>query len=39
MSKTVQTELDRDAERKGVAVVVRLDRVETMGGEVLMPVN
>jgi general stress protein 26 len=36
MSKTVQAELDRDAERKGVAVVVRLDRVETMGGEVLM---
>ena len=36
MSKTVQAELDRDLERKGVAVVVRLDRVETMGGEVLM---
>ena len=39
MSKTVQAELDRDLERKGVAVVVRLDRVETMGGEVLMSVD
>jgi hypothetical protein len=36
MAKTVQAELDRDAERKGVAVIVRLDRVETMAGEVLM---
>lgn len=36
MAKVVQAEMDRDADRKGVAVVVRLDRVETMGGEVLM---
>ena len=36
MSKTVQVELDRDVGRKGVAVLVRLDRVETMSGEVLM---
>lgn len=39
MSRTVQAELDRDTERKGVAVVVRLDRVETMAGEVLMPAD
>jgi hypothetical protein len=36
MARTVQPELDRDPERTGVAVVVQLDRVETMAGEVLM---
>ncbi len=36
MARTVQAELDRDADRNGVAIVVRLDRVETMAGEVLM---
>ncbi len=36
MSRVVKAEMDRDPERKGVAVIVRLDRVETMAGEVLM---
>lgn len=36
MGRVVQAELDRDAERKGVAVIVRIDRVESMAGEVLM---
>jgi hypothetical protein len=33
---TVHAELDRDPDRRGVAVVVELDRVEMMSGEVLM---
>ena len=36
MGKVVQPELDRDPDRKGVAVIVRLDRIETMAGEILM---
>ena len=36
MTQTVQAELDRDVDRKGVAVVVRLDRVESMAGEILL---
>ena len=36
MSRVVQAELDRDPEGKGYAVVIELDRVETMAGEVLM---
>jgi hypothetical protein len=36
MQRTVQAELDRDPDRRGVAVVVELDRVEMMSGEVLM---
>ena len=36
MSRVVQAELDRDPDRKGVAVIVRLDRIETMAGEVMM---
>ena len=39
MAKTVKAELDRDTERNGVAVIVRLDRIETMAGEVLMSVD
>lgn len=36
MSKVVQAELDRDAEGKGYAIVIGLERVESMMGEVLM---
>ena len=35
MARTVQAELDRDPERRGSGVMLELDRVETMGGEVL----
>ncbi|MDP6821716.1 MAG: pyridoxamine 5'-phosphate oxidase family protein [Dehalococcoidia bacterium] len=34
-ARTVQAELDRDPDGNGFAVVVELDRVETMAGEVL----
>ena len=33
MARTVQAELDRDPERKGVAVLIRVDRVAGTGGE------
>ncbi|MBI4218739.1 MAG: pyridoxamine 5'-phosphate oxidase family protein [Chloroflexi bacterium] len=36
MARVVQPELDRDPDRKGVAVIVRLERVETMAGQVLL---
>jgi len=36
MSRTVQPELDRDPAGNGFAVVMEIDRVETMQGEVLM---
>ena len=35
MDKTIQLELDRDPERKGVAVLIRVDRVMSRG-EVIM---
>ena len=35
VSRVVQEELDQDPERKGVAVVTRLNRIMTMGGEVV----
>ena len=35
MSRTVQVELDRDPERTGLAILVKLDRVIDMGGNVL----
>ena len=35
MSRTVQAELDRDPERLGVAVVVRLDSIGELSGNVL----
>lgn len=35
MSRTVQAELDRDPERTGVAVVVRLDSIGELSGNVL----
>ncbi|HEV8633199.1 MAG TPA: nitroreductase family protein [Chloroflexota bacterium] len=35
MARTVQAELDRDPDRQGVAVVVRVDRVMNLGNQVL----
>ena len=35
MDKVPQAELDRDPERNGFAVVIRLNRIMTMGGEVV----
>ncbi len=35
MARVVQPELDRDPDRNGYAVVIELDRVESMQGEVL----
>lgn len=35
MSRTVQPELDRDPERKGVAVVVKVDLINDLGGNVI----
>ena len=35
MARVVQPELDRDPERKGFAVIIRLNRIMTMGGEVV----
>ena len=35
MSRTVQAELDRDPDRKGVAVVVKVDLINDLGGNVI----
>ena len=35
MSKTVQAELDRDPERLGVAVLIRVDKITELSGNVL----
>lgn len=35
MARTVKAELDKDPERKGAAVVIRLDKITNMGGQVL----
>ena len=35
MAKTVKDELDKDPERKGAAVIIRLDKVTNMAGQVL----
>ena len=35
MAKTVKDEFDKDPERKGAAVIIRLDRVTNMAGQVL----
>ena len=35
MARTVKDELDKDTERKGAAVVIRLDKITNMGGQVL----
>ena len=35
MARTVKDELDKDPERKGAAVIIRLDKVTNMGGQVI----
>jgi general stress protein 26 len=35
MARTVKEELDKDPERKGAAVVIRLDKITSMGGQVI----
>jgi hypothetical protein len=35
MARTVKDELDKDPERKGAAVVIRVDKVTNLAGEVL----
>ncbi len=35
MSRTVQAELDRDPDRLGVAVVVRVDKISELSGNIL----
>ena len=35
MSKTIQAELDRDPERTGVAVLVKIDKVGELSGNIL----
>jgi general stress protein 26 len=35
MAKTVKDELDKDPERKGAAVIIRVDRVTNLAGQVL----
>lgn len=35
MSRTVKDEIDKDPERKGAAVVIRVDKVTNLGGQVL----
>ena len=35
MARTVKDELDKDPERKGAAVVIRLDKITNMGGQVV----
>ena len=35
MARTVKDELDKDPERKVAAVVIRLDKITNMGGQVL----
>ena len=35
MARTVKDELDKDPDRKGAAVVIRLDKITSMGGQVI----
>lgn len=35
MARTVREELERDPERKGAAVLIRVERITTLGGRVL----
>jgi hypothetical protein len=35
MKRTVKDELDKDPERKGAAVIIRVDRITNLGGQVL----
>jgi hypothetical protein len=35
MARTVKDEIDKDPERKGAAVIIRIDRVTNLAGQVL----
>ena len=35
MGRTVQAELDRDPERLGAAVIIKINRITTLGGETI----
>jgi hypothetical protein len=35
MARTVKDELDKDPERKGAAVVIRVDKVSNLAGQIL----
>jgi uncharacterized protein len=35
MERTVKDEIDKDPERKGAAVIIRVDRITNLGGQVL----
>lgn len=35
MSRTIKDELDKDPERKGLAIVIRVDKVTNLAGELL----
>jgi predicted pyridoxine 5'-phosphate oxidase superfamily flavin-nucleotide-binding protein len=35
MARTVKDELDKDPERKGAAVVIRVEKVSNLGGQIL----
>ena len=35
MARVIKPELDKDPDRKGVAVVINVDKVTTMSGQVL----
>lgn len=35
MARVVEAELEKDPERKGAAVIIRVDRITNLGGEVL----
>jgi uncharacterized protein len=35
MERTVKDELDKDPDRKGAAVIIRIDKVTNLGGQVL----
>jgi hypothetical protein len=35
MARTVKDEIDKDPEKKGAAVIIRVDRVTNLAGQVL----
>ena len=39
MDRCVQAELDRDPERLGVAVLVKIDKITVLSGEVLQQIE
>ena len=39
MEKTVQPELDRDPDRLGVAIVINVTKITTLGGEIVQEVS